>query len=130
MKITVKHADSVEAVPVQMEGAENVSLRMLVGESEGAPTFLMRQFDVAPGGHTPLHRHPWEHECYILAGRGVLHTGEEDRPFQAGDCLFIAGRELHQFHNTADELLQFLCLVPKTSGEKSCRLDLDIDARA
>lgn len=54
----IRHSDSVTGHEVDMEGAKGVIFRMLLGEGEGAPNFCMRQFNIAPGGHT----HDWEHE--------------------------------------------------------------------
>ena len=32
----------------------------------------MRQFELAPGGHTPRHTHAHEHEVFVLEGAGVV----------------------------------------------------------
>ena len=109
----IKKADQVEAKDVEMEGAAGVRIRLLVHQAEQAPNFYMRQFDIAPGGHTPRHTHAWEHECYILAGAGRVVTPEGERDVAAGDCLFIAPHDDHQFRNTGGAPLKFLCLVPK-----------------
>jgi len=111
----VKTAESVAAKPVEMEGAEGVRIRLLVHEADGAPNFYMRQFDIAPGGCTPRHQHPWEHEVYILEGQGVVFTANGDRPIRAGDCVFVPGGEVHQFRGAGQTPLKFLCLVPRDS---------------
>ena len=111
----IRKADEVPAMPVEMEGASGVQIQLLVHKAEGAPNFFMRQFTVAPGGHTPQHAHGWEHECYILEGEGVMATDDGDKPIGPGDCLFIAGQDVHQFRNTGQTPLKFLCLVPRES---------------
>ena len=74
----VVHYEQIESAPVAMEGAVGCRIRCLVGEPDGAPSFSMRQFEVAPGGHTPQHTHAYEHEVYILEGAGaVLQAGRE-----------------------------------------------------
>ncbi|MCD4824178.1 MAG: cupin domain-containing protein [Phycisphaerae bacterium] len=113
MKIEV--ADAIEAKNVELEGAAGLTMRMLIGPDEGAPTFHMRQFSVVPGGHTPRHTHAWEHECYILAGAGTVITPDGPKPIKAGDCIYVGPNDDHQFQNTGDEELKFLCLVPKPS---------------
>ena len=65
-----------------MPGAQGCSIRWLVGEAEGAPNFAMRQFEVAVGGHTPKHSHPYEHEVFVLEGRGVVLEGDIEHPLQ------------------------------------------------
>ena len=110
----IKRADDVPAEPVETEGAEGVHIRLLIHDAEGAPSFYMRQFTVAPGGFTPLHSHDWEHEVYVLAGSGVAQSPGGQAPIEAGDCVFVAPGERHRFRNTGSGQLKFLCLVPRT----------------
>ena len=42
--------------------AKDVIGRVVVGKADGADNFCMRIFELAPGGYTPRHAHPWEHE--------------------------------------------------------------------
>ena len=98
-----------EEVPAPAEG---VKVRWLITEETGAPTFAMRQFTVEAGGSTPLHTHPWEHEAYILEGSGTVRGGEDVEELKAGDVVFVPPDELHQFRNTGDGELRFLCLIP------------------
>jgi len=116
MKLT--HAESIEAKPVDMKGASGCTVRQLVNQADGAPTFAMRQFDVAPGGHTPRHCHDYEHEVYVLEGTGFVYEGDQPRPLSAGDVVFIAPSEVHQFENTGDQTMKFLCLIPNSATGK------------
>ena len=109
----IKVAEQVEAREVEMAGAADVKMRMLIGPDDGAPTFNMRMFDVAPGGHTPRHSHDWEHEVYVLAGEGVVLAGGEELAVTRGECLYVPPNEEHQFRNGGAAPLRFLCLVPK-----------------
>ena len=108
----IRTAEEVEAREMDMEGAAGVRMRMLIGPDDAAPTFNMRMFDVAGGGHTPRHAHDWEHEVYILAGEGAVFAGGEERPISPGQCIYIPPNEEHQFRNSGAEALRFLCLVP------------------
>ncbi len=110
----IQQADAVEAKTVGIEGAEGVTMRMLIGPDDGAPNFNMRLFEVSPGGCTPRHTHDWEHEVYVLSGVGVVLDDGEERPISTGDCVYVPPDEDHQFRNTGGENLKFLCLVPKT----------------
>jgi len=110
----IRKADDVPAEAVEIPGAEGVQIRLLIHDAEGAPNFYMRQFTIAPGGNTPEHTHDWEHEVYVLAGTGTALTPDGDRPVSAGDCIYVAPGDRHQFRNTGAEVLTFLCLVPKT----------------
>ena len=95
-----------------MDGVEGVSMRVMLGREDGAPNFAMRHFAVAPGGHTPHHSHDYEHQLVILGGRGEAIDKGETRPISKGDVLYVVANEEHQFRNTGDEPLEFLCLVP------------------
>ena len=68
----VQHYQQVSSEPVEMEGAHGCTVRWLLGPRDGAPNFAMRQFDVAVGGYTPRHHHPYEHEVFVLEGEGVV----------------------------------------------------------
>ena len=108
----VLQCEQIEAAPVQIEGAEGCRIRCLIGQEEGAPSFSMRQFEVAPGGHTPKHTHGHEHEVFVLEGTGVVLEGETRHPIQAGTAIFVQPGEPHQFRNTGTGPLKFLCLIP------------------
>ena len=109
-------AEDVEVGAVEAGGAQGVQIRWLVGREDGAPNFYMRQFTVAPGGRTPRHSHDWEHEVYVLGGTAAVATAEGERRIEAGDFVFVAPGEMHQFANAGEGELKFLCLVPKTAG--------------
>jgi quercetin dioxygenase-like cupin family protein len=93
-------------------GASKVKVRWLITKDMGANHFAMRLFEVEPGGYSSLHTHPWEHEVFILKGEGVVFDGEKTTPFKADDVVFIPSEERHQFKNTGEKPLKFLCLIP------------------
>src|SRR5262245_23875896 len=104
----VNHFEEVAQAPVTMEGASGCQVRWLVDEKQGAPNFAMRQFEVAPGGYTPRHSHPYEHEVFVLEGNGVVYEGDKEHRLSAGDVVFVVPGEVHQFCNTGDVPLKFL----------------------
>ncbi len=108
----VGHVDEIEAVAVTMEGARDVRMRVVVGEDQGAPNFIMRVFDVAPQGHSPHHTHAFEHEVLVLAGRGTLLEEGTETALAPGDVVFVPPNVLHQFR-ASPEGLRFLCVVPR-----------------
>ncbi|MBU0639355.1 MAG: cupin domain-containing protein [Planctomycetes bacterium] len=101
-----------EQKDVTLEGAKDARMRMLVGPEDGANVFHMRHFEVAPGGHTPHHQHDYEHEIIVLKGKGVASSEQGDRPFRAGDVLWIPPNEKHQLRNESTEPLEVVCLIP------------------
>jgi quercetin dioxygenase-like cupin family protein len=100
--------------PVQMDGAANCKIQELLTEQNNAPNFAMRLFELQPGGHTPQHAHAWEHEIYVLEGQGEIRS-KENIGFKAADALLIPPNTLHQFYNSGDKPLKFLCLIPNTA---------------
>lgn len=114
----VNHYESVASNPVEMEGASGCSVRWLLGEKDGTPTFAMRQFTVDAGGYTPKHSHPYEHEVFVLEGEGTVFEDDQARPLKSGDVVFVAPNEIHQFRNTGNQPLKFLCLIPNSAAGK------------
>lgn len=108
----VRKDTDVVAVDVEMEGAAGVRKRVLISEDDGAPNFIMRRFTVAPGGNTPYHTHSWEHEVYTLNGRGEVRQGNSAMELSAGSVVLVIPNERHNFVNTGDEPLDFLCIIP------------------
>ncbi|MBD3398924.1 MAG: cupin domain-containing protein [Candidatus Coatesbacteria bacterium] len=103
---------TIEREEVQTAGAVGVGVRWLVTRAMGAPNFAMREFEVAPGGRTPHHSHPWEHEVFVLAGGGEIHGDDGAQPIGPGTVVLVAPDEPHHFANTGAEALRFLCLIP------------------
>ncbi len=97
---------------VAEEDARRVTVRWLIDENDGAPNFAMRLFEVAPGGYTPRHAHPWEHEVFVVGGRGSVYRDGEYVDVKRGDVVFVPPNEDHQFKNDGDSTLSFLCLIP------------------
>jgi quercetin dioxygenase-like cupin family protein len=118
----VQHFQSVPAKPVTMPGASGCTVRWLLGPADGTPNFAMRQFEVAPGGYTPRHSHPYEHEVFVLEGEGVVYEGDKAHPLKAGDVVLVRPDEVHQFCNTGGGPLKFLCLIPNAAAVGQARV--------
>ena len=110
--MVVKNYTDVPAEKVAMAGAKDVTIRWLLGQGSPAPNFYLRLFEVQPGGHSPYHTHPGEHEIFILEGRGRINARGKAHPVAAGTFALVEPNEEHQFENTGDSVLKFLCLVP------------------
>ncbi len=107
--------DQVEKKKVEMEGAVGAYKQMPLSTKDGVPVYSYRVFTVEPGGHTPYHRHPYEHMNYIISGEGVLVNEKgEEFPVKEGDFALVLPDEMHQYRNTSpDRPLVFICGVPK-----------------
>jgi len=109
----IRKIDDIAATGVDMAGACDVSVRVVFGPGDGAPTFAMRIFELAGGGHTPFHSHPFEHEVVILEGEIAIVTEQGTKPLSVGDMLLVMGGEKHQFRNLSkDSRARFMCMVP------------------
>ena len=110
----IRRADDMEGRPMTMDGAKDVTMKLMVGRADGAPNFSMRHFTVAAGGHTPRHSHDYEHEIYVVGGQGRVEQGGEFQDVRPGDVIFVQPNATHQLVNTGDDDFKFLCLVPVT----------------
>jgi len=107
--VRIRDFHEVEAAPTD----EGVTMRVVIGPNEGAPTFNMRIFEVQPGFSSPHHSHWWEHEIFVLAGQGLFKTEQGEFPVSEGSAVFVPGNEMHQLKNVGDEVVRFICLVPQ-----------------
>ncbi len=100
--------------PTKFNGgtAKGVAGRVVAGKADSANNFCMRVFEVAPGGYTPKHTHPWEHEMFIHSGAGEIYGNGKWNPLQAGNVVFMPLGEEHQVRNTGSEKLIFACIIP------------------
>lgn len=108
----VKHYSEVAATRYEGEDSRGVSIRPMISDADGAPTFAMRYFEIEPGGYTPRHRHEWEHEIFIVSGE-VTHYGPDGpTPLTPGTAVYIPPNEEHQFRNTGETPLVMTCSIP------------------
>ena len=114
----VQSTDSVELQKVTMEGSSGCQVRWLLSRDDGAPSFAMRQFEVEPGGYTPRHHHPYEHEIFVVEGEGEVYEGDTPHPIKAGDVVLVKPDDVHQFKNTGNKALKFLCLIPNSADNR------------
>lgn len=94
------------------EGLLDVTKRVLVSPAEGWDGWVMRLFDVGPGGHTPRHRHDWPHINFVASGTGELFLDGETHPLAPGSYAYVPSGHEHQFRATGEETLSFVCIVP------------------
>src|SRR4030042_788625 len=97
--------------------APGVTMRVVAGTAEKAPTFVMRVFEIETGSATPLHTHPWEHEMFVVKGQGALKSGSTEKPLKDGDEIMVLPGEQHGVFNTGKDLLTVICVVPLVDGK-------------
>ncbi len=102
-------------VPAQVFGDEapGTTIRWLIDDDhDGAPVYALRLIEIAPGGHTPRHSHPYEHENFVVEGEGRVLINGEWRALRAGDVVFVPGDMEHTYENTGAVPFKFLCGIP------------------
>ena len=111
----IRRADMITNEPV--DAAEGLSRGVLIGESQGAPTFAMRRFTLEPGAEVPKHTNAVEHEQYVLEGEYVVGIGEEEYTVTQGDSLLIPANTVHWYRNGGADRGAFICVVPNGDDE-------------
>ena len=112
MPFKATHYSRIKSDKVTESGAEKTEIRWLITKDDGAEHFAMRLFKMAPGGHSPLHSHKWEHEVFILEGQCKVVCGDKTVEAEPGYTIFIPPEITHNFRNEGSATLKFLCLVP------------------
>ena len=106
----MKVSKYLDAKPAQE--LPGVVKREVVNADDGAPNFCMRVFEVEPGSSTPSHSHPWEHEVFILSGRGVVVGEQGETPIAKDSVIFVPPDEHHCFKNNGNGILKIICVIP------------------
>jgi len=115
MPIKIEKAENIPAKQVDIAGVRDTSMRLLISKDDGAENFIMRMFELQPGGHTPTHKHPHEHEVFVLEGKGLFVCQGQEYELRPELVIFVPGHNKHQFRNTGSDSLRFLCLIPTTA---------------
>jgi quercetin dioxygenase-like cupin family protein len=94
-----------------------VTMHIMAGVDEGAPNFVMRLFEIEQNCATTLHTHAWEHEFFVVEGKGVVESNGKKLPIQAGDGAMVLPGEEHCIRNTQPEMMRVICVVPLVDGK-------------
>jgi quercetin dioxygenase-like cupin family protein len=105
--------DKAKKTVPQMEGAEKILKQIPIAKEHGTPNFSFRVFTIEPGGHTPHHKHAFEHLNYIIEGSGVVVGESKETKLKKGDFVMIPPNEIHQYKNTTKKPFVMICAVPK-----------------
>jgi quercetin dioxygenase-like cupin family protein len=92
--------------------------RWLITKEGGSPNFTMAMVEVAPGGSTLRHSHPYEHAIYFVDGAGELFEGNGTSPVSPWEVVYIGPDEVHQIINNGRKTLRFISVEPVLKEEK------------
>jgi len=114
LKGKVCHYSEVPAETVGPQ-APGATMRWLIDDThDGAPVYALRMVELAAGGSSPHHQHPYEHENFVVEGRGKVLMDGVWHPLKPGDIVFVPPNTVHQYANAGDEPFKFLCGIPVT----------------
>ncbi len=102
-------------VPAQKFGAEapGASIRWLIDDDhDGAPYYALRMIEIEPGGTSPHHSHPFEHENFVVEGKGKVNIYGKWYDLKPGDVIFVPADAMHQYVNAGENTFRFLCGIP------------------
>jgi quercetin dioxygenase-like cupin family protein len=102
-------------VPAEVIGdsAPGATIRWLIDkDKDGAPVYALRMVELEPGGSSPRHTHPYEHENFVIEGSGKLLIEDTWHELNVGDVALVPPCVLHQFVNNGESVMKFLCGIP------------------
>jgi quercetin dioxygenase-like cupin family protein len=91
--------------PAEITGDREFRVLFAPGQGCAAATQFVGEI---PPGRAPFHSHTYDEVVLVLAGEGVLHMGDEDRPLSPGSCLHLAPGTPHCLENTGQATLRVL----------------------
>jgi quercetin dioxygenase-like cupin family protein len=110
----ISSLEKAKKLDPHMEGAKGVYKQIPISREDGTPAFSFRVFTIESGGHTPLHKHPFEHLNYIIEGNGTVVVEGQGHNIKEGDFALILPGETHQYRNNSkNKPLLIICAVPK-----------------
>ncbi len=101
----------MEPVIRNHKGAKNP----ILGPQDGVPNYVMLYVQHAPGGSSPRHKHPWEHQAFIVEGSGILWCDGQEYPIGPGDAVLVPPNAEHYFKNTGTTTLSRVTVNPLSS---------------
>ena len=103
----------LKEVKVELDGAKNLTKKVLVGPEHGSNNIVMRYFRILPQGHTPYHKHNYEHVVKVQKGKGIAVDAQgKEHELSPGQSIFIAPNEEHQVKNPFAEPFELICIIP------------------
>ena len=95
-----------------IEEVKGVSRRDILTADDGVTLTCMQVVEISPHTSTPSHYHPWEHEIFIVSGKGIAAGEQGSVTVGAGNIIFIPANEPHCFVNTESDTLRFVSIEP------------------
>lgn len=117
-RAVIKRGDEVDYE--EFDVADGVRKAVILSETDGAPNFRMRRYELDPGADVPKHTNEVEHEMHIVNGEFTVGIDDAERTVSVGDSVLIPPGEVHWFRNDGPDQSAFICMVP--TGEDTIEL--------
>lgn len=102
---SVPLVSELSGCPAEVTG--NRQFRVLFGPGRGCDAATQFVGEIPPG-RAPEHTHTYDELVLVLAGEGVLHTGDGDRPLTPGTSVHLRPGQPHCLENTGSGTLRVL----------------------
>lgn len=116
--MAIGHMNELKGKNMNHPEVKEAVMKVAISPEEGWEGHVMRIMEVGPKGYTPKHNHPWPHINYVIEGSGTLLLDGIENPLTAGSYAFVPPGELHQFKNTGNQTLKFICIVPEEGHQQ------------
>ena len=104
---------SIKKKQITEYNSTKTTIQVLINP-EIAPNFIMRRFEIGPGGNIGLHGHWNEHEIYVVEGEMDLIDKDGNKTHVVkDDFIYMPPDEPHGYENNTETKVVFLCVVPK-----------------
>ncbi len=100
----------------EVEGTKLAGLRWLT-DKDTAEFFYMRHVIVEEGGSIGLHDHPYEHQIFVINGKGRCVIEGNELILTEGCFGLVPGGVAHSFENVGDGSLEFICCINRVDDD-------------
>ena len=76
------------------------------------PTLSAGLYRLPVGAADPQQPHTEDEVYYVVAGRGAIRVGDEDRPIAPGALIYVAAGMPHHFHTITEDLALLVLFAP------------------
>lgn len=114
---SIEKTEEMDITPDEMAAKGRATVQWMIGEPEGAKNFEMRYFSLKGEVSTEWHVHDWEHEIFVVKGKGKIRSENNEQELEPGDAAFVPPGVYHHFVS-GGELFDFICVVPKGTRAK------------
>jgi mannose-6-phosphate isomerase-like protein (cupin superfamily) len=79
------------------------------------PSMSMGVYKLDAGAVDPQKPHGQDEAYYVASGSGMIRVGDEDRPAQPGNVVFVPAGVEHRFHTITEDLTLLVFFAPAES---------------